>query len=38
MIYKNPNINGVWAPVCANHVYSTMGSYYNDQFRIPSHS
>lgn len=35
MMYKNPNINGVFAPVCANHVYSTLGSYYNTQFRIP---
>lgn len=38
MIYKNPNINGVFAPVCANHVYDTMGSYYSPLFRIPANS
>lgn len=38
MVYKNPNINGFFAPVCANHVYDTWGSYYSPQFRIPANS
>ena len=29
MTSRNPNINGFFAPVCANHVYAWGSAYYN---------
>lgn len=38
MAKDNPNINGYFAPVCANHVYDRFSSYYSPQYRIPHNS
>lgn len=36
-IGKNPQ-NGYWAPSCANHCYTVVGSFYNTDYRIPAKS
>lgn len=38
MVQGNPNINGIFAPVCANHGYGKFASYYSPQYRIPQGS
>lgn len=38
MTANNPNINGYFAPVCANHVYSWGSDYYSSDYRIPQNS
>jgi len=38
MTGQNPNINGYFAPICANHVYGRSVTYYSPEYRIPQNS
>lgn len=38
MTSQNSNINGYFAPICANHVYGRSVTYYSPSYRIPMNS